>query len=224
MSITTQVIIEGAYNRASNNDPGKLAVDGELLAHLNRIYQRTYALIARARPDQFSTTLPLTLAGSPPGATLGADIIDILNVLDVSRRKINVIPITEQFRTYHLAPCMYRQGMSLLSRAQVGDPFAGQVISVIQLDAPTALAAANLSDVLDSRYPSRHHQLLIDMLAVYIATKDAGRTTSDRGALLQELKESASALQAEYQLRPADVSWMHASVERGGVDSRLGGS
>lgn len=222
MSTSVQTLIEGAYSRSSNNDPGKLATDGELVGHLARIYPRTWALIARARPDQFSSVTTATLTGSPPAATISGDIVDILNVLDVAGSKVNVIPITEQFRTWHLAPCVYRKGASIVSRNKAGDPTAGQVLTVVQLDAPAPLAL--LADVLDSRYPSRHYQLLVDMLANYIGTKDAGRSPQDRAALLQELKESAAALQAEYQLRPADVSWMHASVERGGVDSRLGGS
>ena len=224
MSTTVQDILEGAYNRNSSNDPGKLAVDGELVAHLHRVFQRVFALMARARPDQFSTTAFLTLAGATPQATLPASIIDILNVLTVLGAKVNVIPITEQFRTWHLAPAVYRRGQALVSRNKSGDPAAGNVLTLIHLDAPATLAA--LADVLDARYPARHYQLLIDLCANYLGTKDAGRSPADRAALGQELAVSLNALQMEYQLAPADVSWMHSSVERSrdGQNANLGGS
>ncbi len=212
MGTSVQTIIDGAYNRASNNDPGKLAQDGELIAHLSRVYERAWPLVARARPDQFSGTASVSLIGSPPSGTLPADLIDLTGAYNAFGVAVWVIPITDRTRTWLIPPCVYRQGMNLVSRNKPGDPVAGDTLSLVVLDAPAALT--RLTDTLDSRWPVRHVQLLVDVLAVYLAVKDAGRDAGDRQAILSELQSDVAAFSAEYGLAPADVQWIHADAER----------
>lgn len=211
MSTTVQTILDGAYNRASNNDPGKLAQDPELIAHLSRVYQRAWPLVARARPDQFSASALVSLIGAPPSGSLPTDVIDILGAFNAFGVSVWIIPITDQARTWLIPPCVYRRGMSLVSRAKPGDPLAGDTLSLVILDAPPALV--NLTDTLDPRWPVRHVQLLTDVLAVYLSVKDSGRDAGDRQAILAELQASVSAFSSEFGLVPADVEWIHAEAE-----------
>lgn len=210
---TVQTLIEGGYNRSGANNPGKLAVDGELIAHLNRVYQRAWSLIARARPDEFSAETDLAaLVGVPPSASLPANIIDVLAVEDSSGEPVNVIPLTEKWRSWHLAPAVYRQGSSLVSRNAANDPVAGDVLTLQILDAPTALTA--MASVLDGRWPARHEQLLVDYVACYLSVKDDGRSMADHQKLMGELAQDVAAFAAEYELAPEAVEWVHADVER----------
>lgn len=212
MTITAQVLIEGAYNRSSANDPGKLAQDPELLLHLNRVYQRLFALMARARPDEMGQEASLVLAGAPPTVALPDDLIDVLGILNAAGNQVHLIPARERFRLWHIPPRVYRVGTSLVSVASVGDPAAGDVLTAQLLGAPAGLVA--LASPIDGRFPIRHYQLLIDYLAAYLDAKDAGRSGVAHGKLMQELAASVSAFGAEYDLPPAATEWIHAEVER----------
>lgn len=212
MTTSVQIIVEAAYNRSAANDPGKLAQDPELILHLNRVYQRTWALVARSRPDEFASTTSLLLAGVPGQAALPADLIAILGVLNAAGGPVWIIPATERFRSWHVAPAMYRIGVSLISRNKAGDPLAGDTLTATMLDAPPPLTV--LASLLDVRFPIRHVQLLVDYLACYLSTKDTGRSAEDHGKLVAELRADGAAFAAEFELAPADIQWIHADVER----------
>lgn len=210
---TVEDILVAAYLRSSQNDPGKLAQDSELIGHLNRVYQRTWMLLARARPDQFAVAESLTFAGVPPSATLPSGLIDILAVVDAADQSpVYVIPRDETLRRWHIAPRATRSGFTLYSVGRTGDPIAGDIVTLIYLGAPDALTA--LVDVIDARWPSRHEQLLVDYVATYLGVKDAGRSTADRAALLDELRQSVAAMVSEYELMPSAMGWIHADAER----------
>lgn len=181
---TVQQIIEAAYARSTDNDPGKLAVDAELIAHLNREYRARFALWSLKAGDAAVASVPLVLAGSPAAAVLPTDIIDIDRIEDAAGSKINLVPINEKNRAWHLAPAVYRQGLSIISRMQAGDPGLGQTLTLFHNDAPAALAA--LTDTLDVRYPARFEMLLILGLAIYLDTKDTGRDLTSNKELTDE--------------------------------------
>jgi hypothetical protein len=175
---TMQDIVEGAYSRSTANDPGKLATDGELVGVGNRLYQLIYAIGAAAAPGSFTSRVALAaLAGAPASAALSTDVIDVRRVQTGAGAKVNVIPVEEIDRSWHLAPAMYRQGNSLISRGNAGDPIAGDVLTVFQLDAPAPLTG--LVSVLDPRFPVRYVELIIVELAMYLSTKDEGRDASE---------------------------------------------
>ena len=209
---TVQTIVAGAYLRSTTFDAGKLALDAELISHLNRVYQRVWPLIARARPDQYSAETTLTLSGVPASATLPASILDILETQDSDGTLVNVIPSGDRQRRWNLAPCVYRIGTTLKSRNDTGDPVGGDILTMVYLDQPTTLDA--LTDELDTRWPVRHDQLLVDYLATYLAVKDGGMKDGDRAALRSELQQDVAALAYEYQIAPSALNWIHADAER----------
>lgn len=212
MTTSVRTILVGAYNRYSSNDPGKLAQDGELIAHLSRVYLRTWPLLARARVDLFQSEMIGTFVGLPPALPLPADLLDVTAAFNASGASVWIIPSNDRARLWQLAPCVLRTGASLRSRFMAGDPIAGDVLTLTVLDSPPALV--NLSDTLDPRWPVRHVQLFVDLLAAYLGVKDAGRSDSDRAALLAELKADSLALAAEFNLAPEAIEWIHGDVER----------
>lgn len=177
MATTVQQLVEGAYSRSTANDPGKLATDGELIGVANRLFQAYFALAAAASPERFVSKTTVTLAGSPPTATAPLEVIDIRRVESAAAVKINVIPLEEKDRGWHLAPAIFRQGSSIVSRAGSGDPVATDVLTLWVLDAPATLAA--LTDSIDARFPTRNVELIIVELAMYLSTKDADRDASE---------------------------------------------
>lgn len=191
---TAQQIIEAAYARSTDNDPGKLAVDAELISHLNRDYQARYGLWSLKAGDAAVASVALTLAGTPPSATLPTDIIDI-DRIETAGARVNLIPVNEKDRSWHQAPSVYRQGLSIVSRNQTGDPVLGQSVTLFHNDAPATLSA--LSSTLDARYPARFEILLILGLAIYLDTKDTGRDLSSHTELKEEYERYDALFNAE---------------------------
>lgn len=192
---TVQQIIEAAYARSTDNDPGKLAVDAELIAHLNRDFRARFALWSLKAGDAAIASVALVLAGAPAAASLPTDIIDIDRIEDAAGNRVNLVPINEKNRAWHLAPAVYRKGLSIISRMQTGDPGLGQTLTLFHNDAPAALAS--LADTLDVRYPGRFEMLLVLGLAIYLDTKDTGRDLTSNKELTDELARYEALFNAE---------------------------
>lgn len=209
MSTSVQQVIEAAYSRSTANDPGKLATDGELLGLTNRLYQVIFAVAAAAAPERFVSKTTCALSGSPASGTLSTDIIDVRRVQKANGTKVNVIPVEEIDRLWHLAPAVYRQGSSLVSRGQASDPGA-ETLTVWQLDAPAILV--DLTSTLDPRFPLRDVELIIVEIAIYLATKDEGRNAQEFAAL-----KSYRDLQWEQFLRLSGLSMTALQSPHGGI-------
>jgi hypothetical protein len=209
---TAQDFIEAALVRSSANDPGKLATDGELLNHCSRLVARLFALFARARPDKAQSTTTVALAGNPPSGALPQDLIDLRRVEKADGTKVHLIPATEKERTWHIAPSVYQVGNTLTSRAKAGDPIATDVLTLYVLDQPAALTG--LTSGIDVRFPVRHHQLVIDLLALYLDTKDTGRDAQAHEKLKVEIAEAKAAFALEFNLGPSALEWIHEGAGR----------
>lgn len=209
--------IEAAYLRSAANDPGKLSQDAELLPHINRAFQRFYALFAKARPDEAASTASLVLGGAPASVTLAVDLIAIVSLKTDAGAQVHLIPAHEKQRRWHMAPSVYRIGNTLYSRALGGDPLAGDTLTMIQLDAPTALTA--LGTTIDMRFPTRHHQLCIDSLALYLDTKDDGRAPEEHAKIVAEYQTALATFASEYDLPPSALEWAHEPVQRSKVSA-----
>ena len=213
MSTLVSEIIDGGFNRSTRNDPGKLAQDPECLAHLNRIYNRSWALIARARPDEFQSEFTITMTGTPPTGAIPPDTIAVLGCYDASGSLVTIGPSTDRTRAYYqYVPFVWRSGNSLVSRNQLSDPATGDQLTLLILDAPAPIVAT--SQLLDVRWPIRQVQLLVDAMAMYFDVKDAGREPVEHSKLQSDTAPSLQAFAAEYGLPPGDMSWIHAPVER----------
>lgn len=192
---TAQALIEAGYARSTANDPGKLASDGELLLHLNRKYQSLYAIMALAGGDNALALTTLVLGGvAPYSAALPTDLIDIKRLEQIGGGKAYLIPADEKDRSWHLAPAFYRQGNSIISRGKTGDLGAGQSINVYHLDAPAALNA--LGSVTDPRFPVRYEDILVLDLAIYLSTKDEGRSEGEYKQLKDEYADAMAMFNA----------------------------
>lgn len=188
---TVQQLIEAGYARSTANDPGKLGGDLELIAFLNRRYQLRFALLASASGDNMLAKTSLALAGAPAALVLPGDLIDLIRVENTAGAKVHVIPADEKGRSWHLTPAVYRQGLSLVSLMRSGDPGIASALTLFYLDAPTALTL--LASALDARYPARWEGLLINDLALYLSTKDEGRSEGEYKELATEIAKDEQA-------------------------------
>ena len=209
---TAQTIITAAYSRSTGNDPGKLATDDELLGRLNRVYQGLYALAARQRPDEFVTPTALVLAGVTASVALPVDLIDIRRIQNVTGAKVHLIPVTELERTWHTPPSVYRSGNTLSSRGRAGDPIAGDTLTTWLLLAGTAVVA--LGTVLDATFPTRHHELLVNDLALYLDAKDEDRSPDQFRKLGADQVQRLAAFAQDYNLDAAALEFVHGGSTR----------
>ncbi len=207
-------ILEGGLAKATSTDSGKVTSDGELLSRLSRVYLMIYTAAARQRPDEFSSTATLPIVAGPPigGAFSTAtpvltDVIEVLGAFGVSGTvsagaKIHIVPEMEKYRSWQLTPTMSRRGLSLFSRfpVVVGDPTTGDVIQLIVLDTPAALTT--LATSIDPRFPQRHYEILVNLVALYIETKDHGPRIE---ALQADLKMSMMAFVEEYNISASAI-------------------
>lgn len=219
MTTTAQALIEAAYSRSTANDAGKLASDAELLGRLNRVFQGLYALAARQRPDEFLAALVLTIGGSPAFAILPSDQIEIRRIQNASGAKVHLIPTREVDRSWHIAPSVYRVGLALTSRGRVGDPIPGDVLTLWVLDAPATLVT--LATLIDLRFPTRHHEILANDLALYLATKDEGRDPAHYTQVANDQRQKLVAFATEYDLDASALEFVHGPATR--VPSASGG-
>jgi hypothetical protein len=209
---TAQTIIEKAYNRSTGFDPGKLADDPDLIAELDMLYQSFYALYARQRPEDCTTTTDIELQGNPAKQVMSPVPIDVRFIHDEDEKQVHLIPATERERTWHMAPCVYRNGAYIISRAKGGDPVACDILTLTILDTPVTLVA--LATLIDPRFPVRHHRVLVEALAFYLSAKDEGRDATEHDKIAQGYSQALGAFASEYDLEIDATEWVHAPVKR----------
>jgi hypothetical protein len=214
MAISAQLLVERGAAKATSNEAGKGFGDAELLARLSAVYLMIYTAVARQRPDEFSSTATLPIVAGPPigGAFSTAtpaltDVIEVLGAYGVSGTvgagtKIHIVPEMEKYRSFQITPTMSRRGLALFSRFPVvaGDPTTSDVIQLIVLDTPPALTT--LATNIDARFPQRHHEILVNLVALYLEIKDNGPRIA---ALQADLKMSMMVLASEANIAASAI-------------------
>lgn len=188
--VTVGDIINRAYERSTRNDPGKLATDANMMNALSQIfiaYYTAWALAPRNR-DAAMALSELTVIAALT-AELPEGTLSLVRCETDDGAEVNIIPLEEKQASWHLAPAMYRSGMTLVSRAQTGDPAAGDFLTLWHIDAPE-IAFTGLDDVVDERFPQSHHLVLVLELAVLLSVKDEGR--DDYEKLVAQLNQQVA--------------------------------
>jgi hypothetical protein len=192
MSTPVLDIIEAAWSRSTAFNPGKLAQDAEVLAHLNRKFQNLFARWAVRAGDKANAQTWLTWTGMPAVTDLPAEQVDIIRLETSDGQEITLLPAREQGRIWHLAPACYQVGAQLRSRGAIAyvygyqrDPAQGDVSTMFHKSAPPPITS--LDDTLDARFPIRHELGLVLDLAVMLATKQEGIAPGTLQALTAEL-------------------------------------
>lgn len=182
MSVTVQQLIEAGYARSSANEAGKLAEDAELIALADRIVQALFAIAAALNPDAYQSRATIALAAGV--GPLPTDLIDLRRVQTTGGSKVHVVPVNELDRSWAVPPVVFREGPNLVSRGLPKDPGPSDSLTIWGLIPPATLTV--LTSAIDPRIPVRHHQLVINELALYLAVKDASRSPADRASIKAE--------------------------------------
>src|SRR6185295_10391559 len=165
---------------------------------LDRVYQGLYAPAARQRPDEFASAALLTLNGTGASVVLAADLIEIRRLQTALGAKVHLIPGTEIDRTWHIAPSVYRTGNTLQSRGRAGDPVLNDVLTAWLLASGTPMSS--LGATIDSVFPTRHHEILVNDLALYMDAKDEDRDPAQYQKLVRDQAMKLAQFAQEFDL------------------------
>lgn len=166
MATTPQELLEAAYAKSTKNDPQVLATeDPELLNQVTRYLQALFAAGTRVNLTYFGKKESVTKGGTGWARPVTAEAVWLITKADGT--KVHIVPFDDQ-ALMGSAPAVYRYG-GMYHEAN------GSLASVSSLDfhySSQCEAPATLTTAIDSRWPERFNELLVCLLAYYLAVKD----------------------------------------------------
>ena len=172
MATTVQDILEMAYAKSTQNNPGTIATESvELLGVVYRMLAGCFAVAARVNPIYFgekATVAPVTNKWARPPE---AESI-FRTELTTDGSVVAVVPYDDQLAESAL-PSVYEYGQFFFTAGGLASPDdTTDSLDFYYSRQPTALAAVD--DNLDALWPESFNELLALHVAKYLATKDGG--------------------------------------------------
>lgn len=199
MSTTAKDLIQRAVARSTRNDPDKTASRKELIRALSDFIRPLYVAVAEVDEEFFPTESDVT--GSSGVWALPSTMIAPFYVEDADGVEVSIVPLTD--RDADIAPRVYQQGTSLYTVGETGDPAGSEVLTIIGSFLHSALdpdeAWDHADNTLSSTWPERHNDLLVSVLARYLAVKR--EDAAEIAELAEEVKAGKALLLAEAELR-----------------------
>jgi hypothetical protein len=208
LSTQAQTIIDAAIASSLANDAGRSELASnvdELLAVLNRKVQQFYVLAGTpleqggaGRGDFFATETNLTLLSTPVALPAAAFRHSFVRQIDGAR--VSVVPQADiDDGRAEMPPCVLVQQNSVKPTGRVGDPGAGQILTVRYTALPGLLTVA--TDYIGAATPTNPattfwpdaagNPFLVAWLARYLAYKAGDRDADELQAINQDLQEAA---------------------------------
>ncbi len=171
MATTVQQILDMAYAKSMQNNPGIIATESvELLGVVQRMLDGCFAVAARVNPIMFAETADVTPAANAWARP--ADAESIFLVEKASGDVVAVVPYDDQSAESAL-PSIYEYGQAFYTARGMTDPDdTTDVLTFYYARRPDILTA--VTDTLDAMWPEQFNELLALHVAKYLATKDSG--------------------------------------------------
>jgi hypothetical protein len=207
VSITCLTVIDAAFARSLQNDPGTTATHKELIGVIDRYMRGLYAQIAREDPTYFGTSASVN--GSSGAWTRPPEAEVVFHIANASGAEVNVMPF--KHREDEVPPRVYRLGNIYRTVGLTGDPSGSETLTFFYSKKhPNLNLNAQASDnLLDSTFPSQFLDLPVVAVAKYMALKE-GRTGELQALALEEKEQMA-------------IFLTHVENQARGVKSRHGG-
>lgn len=223
---TAQDIITAAIAKSLKNKPGTLATLGtELVGELSRLQRAIYALAPRINFTYFAGYTEVAAAAESGGPLqqgwpipegeccfrLEATTRTQAPTALADGKEIVLVPFDDRAAEAG-KPAVYQLGQTYFSAGNALDPTGGE-IRVFVSRRPEVLTA--LTDALDPQWPEAYNEILIDGVAMYLASKD-GRAdevaslTTERSQWMQLLVAHLEHFQANERRRYANVRRFNA--------------
>lgn len=221
MAVTTTVqdILNAAYSRSTQNNPGTIATEStELLAVVQRALDGAYAFAARINPTFFADTADVVGAASVWARPELAESIFLIEEADGT--EVVVVPYNDR-TAEELKPSLYEFGQNFFGAGNAADPSATDTLTFYFASRPATLAA--LDDVLDAMWREQFNELLVTEVAIYLAVKDgAGQArTTELQALVAERNRWANRMAAHLEHATANLRRRYGHVQRINTEALL---
>lgn len=176
MTTTAKDLIIRAVARRTANDPDKTAGRPELIRALSDYLRQIYVQVAEVDIEFFGTSSDVT--GASGVWAIPSTMIAVFDVRDSDDEAVSVVPFRD--KDADIPPRVYQLGSSLYTVGETDDPGASAVLTLYGAALHAALDPTAVWDdaanTLESSWPERHNDLLVAVLARYLAFK-GGRPT-----------------------------------------------
>jgi len=182
MATTVMQILEMAYAKSTQNNPGTIATESvELLGVVQRVLDGCYAVAARVNPIMFAESAPISPVTASWARPAGAESIFLIEKADGTT--VAVVPYDDQ-GAESAWPSIYEYGQQFYTAKDLIDPDdSTDILTFYYARRPDILTAP--ADTLDDMWPEQFNELIVLHVANYLATKDIG--TQGRDGELQSL-------------------------------------
>lgn len=183
MAVTTtpRDILEAAYPRSMQNNPGTIATEStELLAVVKRALDGCFAFAARINPTFFADTADVVGVGGVWARPETAE--SLFRIEEADGTEVVVVPYDDR-TAEALLPSLYEYGRNFYAAGNATDP--GDTDTLTFYYSKRADQPAGLDSTLDALWVEQFNELLILEVALYLAVKDGA--AQSRGNELQAL-------------------------------------
>lgn len=175
---TVQDILEMAYAKSMQNNPGIIATESvELLGVVQRMLDGCFAVAARVNPIMFAEQATVAPVGAAWARPATAESIFLIEKAAPAGEVVAVVPYDDQSAESAL-PSIYEYGQAFYTARGMTDPDdVTDSLVFYYARRPDILTA--VTDEIDAMWPPQFNELLALHVAKYLATKDSnteGRT------------------------------------------------
>lgn len=171
VTTTTRMILQWAYGKSLKNVPGAIATESdELFQLVLRAMRGLYAAAARVNPTFFGTSANVVFAGTGWARPQDAELIfRLTNATTNPGSEIVVVPFDNPMTEPGMG-AVYRWGQVYIPAGHALDPINTDHINFFYSKRPSV--PANLDATIDALWQEDFNELLVLIVALYLAEKD----------------------------------------------------
>lgn len=213
MATTVQQILDMAYAKSMQNNPGIIATESvELLGVVQRMLDGCYAVAARVNPIMFAETAVVAPVANSWARPATAESIFLVE--KAAGEVVAVVPYDDQAAENAL-PSIYEYGQAFYTARGLSDPDdTTDSLTFYYARRPDILTA--VTDTLDAMWPEQFNELLALHVAKYLATKDSGTDgrTQELTVLTGEIQAWANRYIAFLEHATSNTRKRHSHMKR----------
>ena len=188
MAVTTivQDILDGAYSKSTQNQPGQIATESvELVELVTRLLRGLYSFAAAINPIHFAVKVPVTGVASVWARPENAEAV--IRIETLAFAEVSIVPYDDRLAD-NPNPSVYEFArVFTASEGQTTPPAPTVVLDFWCSKRPVDPSPFTTSGVLDPDWQEDFNELLVLEVAIFLAIKDG------RAAEAEQLKQERNA-------------------------------
>ncbi len=170
VTTTFQEIIDAAWATSIKNQPNTLAVaETELFNLVDRVLRKYYAAAARVNPIHFAEQATVAHAPGPPAGWARPDGSEnVFRIEEADGTHVRVVPQDDKLAVGSIVPAVYELGRFF----RVADTVPSGTPALEFYYTKRPLKPADVTGLLDPLWEEEFNELLVQEVALYLATKD----------------------------------------------------